>query len=93
MAPVAVIESVEEAVRVGRAMAPVWLIAIAPVGDVIVPNVFTAVVSERPLTAEASSVPPVVISPVPEMACGEVRVTVPVPVVTGPSIPMPPAPV
>jgi len=69
--------------------APVWLIEMAPVADVIVPNVVTAVLSDRPLAAEAFSVPPVVIVPVLEMPCGELIVTVPVPVVTGPSMPMP----
>ena len=62
---------------------------------VIAPNVVTAVWSASPVTAEASSVPPVVISPEPVtlIACGDVIVTLPVPVVTGPVMPMPPPPV
>ena len=80
-------------VRLGRSRAPVWVIEIGPFATVSVPKVVTLVAIERPVGAVASSVPPVVIRPVPEMPCCEVSVIVPVPVVTGPSMPIPPPPV
>ena len=80
-------------VRLGRARAPVWVIETSPLATESVPKVVTLVAMERPVGAVASSVPVVVIRPVPVIPCCEVSVIVPVPVVTGPSMPMPPAPV